>query len=231
MGNRISIFSMMLFLCLNALNNVQHVFAQDDLALGEMRIYGNVFIRSSTGNWMPAPSSYPILQNTVISTEKGSVSLYYKDGSRIELSESTRASLGRANSGNTVHLTKGKLAVNTSPGSSFIFSGGATDIVIKSSFGKGGVNPAERFLGVVSSGDKGVEVQSISGTASLKVNGSMTKDIPSGSSIFVGANNKHNAYQTTLKSVKPIKCDKYKKPKKKCSPYTFDDDSDYCYDD
>lgn len=231
MSSRISIISMMLFFCLNVLYNVQHVYAQDELALGEMRVYGDVFIRSSTGNWMPAPNSYPILQNTEISTKKGSVSLYYKDGSRIDLSESTMASLGSANSRNTVHLAKGKLKVNTSPRSSFIFSSGTTDIVIKRSFGKRDVNPSERFLGIVSSDDKGIEVQSISGVASLKANNSMTKDIPSGGSIFIGADNEYSTYQSKQKSSKSKKCYKHKKPHKHCSPHTFYDDDEYCHDD
>jgi hypothetical protein len=104
MRYNISVFSVMLFLCLNVLCNVPHTSAMDELAFGEMSVYGDVFIRSSTGSWVSAPNSYPILNNMMISTGKGSVSLHYKDGSRIDLSASTMASLGSSNSGKTVHF-------------------------------------------------------------------------------------------------------------------------------
>jgi hypothetical protein len=121
------------------------------------------------------------------------------------------------------------LAVQT-PAKQYI-SSGTVDIATKYSAGKRSGNPAERFLGIVSSDDKGVEVQSISGTASLKTNGLKTKEVPSGGSILVGPGNDISAYQTAKEISNTKKCDKYKKPKKHKSPYTFGDDSDYCYDD
>jgi hypothetical protein len=228
-NKRISVISLMLLLCMNVLGSVQPVFAQNELALGEMRIYGNVFIRSSTGNWIPAPGSYPILPDTEIYTEKGSVSLYYKDGSRVDFSESTTAIISSTNASNTVHLAKGKLALNASPTSSFVITNNTSDIVIKSSFDNGDSDLSERFLGTVSSRDKGIEVQDISGTALLKGHASETKVVTSGEGIFVGSDNEFRTYSTAKTTVK--KSDKCYKPKKHASPYKFSDGDDYCYDD
>lgn len=216
-------------ICLSVITVVPHANALNELALGEMSIYGDVFIRSSTGNWMPAPSIYPILPNTEIRIEKGAASLFYNDGSRIDLSESSMASLTLVNSGNRVYLSKGKASVNTMPGSSFIFSHGASDIVVTSPPGNQGKSSAERFLGIVSSDDKGIGMQSIAGSASVTINNALPTDISSGGSIFVSPDNKISTYETTQMNSRTKKCEKKKKPHKHCSPSNFYDEEYYCY--
>ena len=231
MQRLISIIFLMFFLCATVLLSVQNLCAQEPSALGEMRSYGDVFIRSSTGEWMPAPATYPILQNTAISTGKGSALLYYKDGSRISLSESTMAVVDGTNADYTVHLAKGSLAVNSSPKASMIVKNGSTDVYINANPAESH-NQSQRFLGTVYSKDTGIEMNSIVGASAVKVNATETKVIPSGQGIFIGSDNTQKTYATSQTYVRSKGCPKPKHPKKNASPYYFDDDrdEDFCTD-
>jgi hypothetical protein len=230
-----SVTTIMIFICVNMIFYIQDLSAQEVSALGEMRSYGDVFIRSSVGEWVPAPATYPILPNTAIATKKGNASLNYKDGSRVNLSEATMAVVDGTKASYTVHLEKGALAVNSSPKASMTVTHGSTDILINAdpdSSHRGSGNQPQRFLGTIHSTDNGMELKSISGSSAVKVSAADTKVISSGQGIFVGPDNLYKTYTSSQKHVKSKKCSKKKHHKKNASPYCFDHerDEEYCWD-
>jgi hypothetical protein len=235
MRNRILIALVVLFLFGKVLFHAQHACGENDLPLGEVSFYGDVFIRSSTGNLMPAPSSYPILPNTEIRTEKGSASLYYKDGTRIDLPESTTAVVDGTNSNYTVHLAKGKVLVNSSSTASMTISHGSTDILINSDRGivpASGAHRGDRFLGTVSSENGGLSVRSMSGKALVKVSASEPKILTGGKGMFIGSDSRESVYSHSQSGFHHKKCHEHKHHKKHASPYYFDDDDfDVCSSD
>lgn len=229
MSFRTAILSSILILFANLLMPVPHALA-GDMALGEMRTYGDVFIRSSTGNWTPAPPSYPILVNTAVNIEKGAVALRFKDGSRINLDESTTAVITGTESGYAVHLSQGGLAIHSSPAASLALSNTAIDISVNNG---DGVNQGVAFLGTMRSRDKKIEVQSLSGEARVRVSALETRILPAGKGMVIGSDESHVIHAASKKKGKPKKkCHKPKPPKKRASPYSFDDgDDDFCFDD
>jgi hypothetical protein len=242
MHRRIASVFIIIILCLSVVFVVQDLCAQTAPTLGEMMNYGDVFIRSSSGVWMPAPGVYPIVGDTAIKTEKGSVSLFYKGGSRIDIFESSKVIIDSVSLPYTVHLLEGVLDIKTSPHESFVLKNGSSEILLNDNPGmvqKGGDTDAEGFLGTVSLRDKGLFVTSILGAALITLNDSETKSISSGSSIHVVSDNRGNytTYETAGKIIegkgnKPPKPHKPPKPpgqckkKKHASPFDFCDDTD-----
>lgn len=224
MRNRILIALVVLFLFGKVLFHAQHACGENNLPLGEVKCYGDVFIRSSTGNLMSAPSPYPILRNTEIRTEKGSASLYYKDGTRIDLAESTTAVVDGTNSNYTVHLAKGKVLVNSSSTASMTISQGSTDILINSDRGivpASGAHRGDRFLGTVSSENGGLSVRSMSGKALVKVSASEPKILTGGQGMFIGSDSRESVYSHSQSG---FHLKKYHEPKDyivNASPYHF----------
>lgn len=232
-----------IILCMSAAFVVQDLCAQTALTLGEMMNYGDVFIRSSSGVWVPAPEVYPIVGDTAIKTEKGSVSLFYNGGSRIDLFESSKVVIDSTGPPYTLHLLEGVLDIKTSPQESFVLKNGSSEIVLNDNpdmVQKGGDTDAEGFLGTVSLRDKGLFITSILGAALITLNDSETKSISSGSSIHVVSDNRGNytTYETAGRRIegkgdKPDKPDKPNPPKppgqckkrKHASPFNFCDDS------
>lgn len=229
-----------IFLCASVIFIVQNIFAQTALPLGEMMNYGDVFIRSSSGNWMPAPGVYPIVGETAIKTEKGFVSLFYNGGSRIDLFESSKVFIDGDGPPYTVHLLEGVFDIKTSPHESFVLKNGSSEVLLNDNTGtgeKGGTAPSEGFLGTVSVRNKALFITSILGGALVTLNDSETKSISSGSSIQVVSDTSGN-YTTYENGIKIIegKPNKPKPPKPKppgqckkekhASPFKFCDDDD-----
>ncbi len=236
MRRRMASVFIIIILCMSAAFVVQDLCAQTALTLGEMMNYGDVFIRSSSGVWIPAPEVYPIVGDTAIKTEKGYVSLFYTGGSRIDLFQSSKVVIENTGPPYMVHLLEGVLDIKTSPHESFVLKNGSSEIVLNDNPGmvqNGGDTDAEGFLGTVSLREKGLFVTSILGAALITLNDSETKSISSGSSIHVVSDNRGNftTYETAEKSLEKNK-KKKKKPRKKCkkkkhaSPFNFDDDCD-----
>jgi len=175
------------------------VSAQSIAVLGEVKASGKVSIASTGGQWLPAPATYPLLQNTGIKTEEGSAALYYKDGSRIDLSKNSLAVVDGSGNQYTIQMSKGTLAFNMTPGASLsVMTASASVSVNKKNplVQKVSLEKSGRVLGVISSTDKGTEVRCISGRVAIDVTPSETKLLSSGESIFVEAGGKYKVYNT-----------------------------------
>lgn len=173
--------------------------AQNITVLGEVRSYGKAFIASTTGQWISAPATYPLLQNTGIKTDDGSAGLYFKDGSRIDISKDSLAVVDGSSSQYTVQLSKGIAAFNVAPGSSLSLQTPSASVSVNKRSAlvqKVSMETSGRALGVISATDKGTEVRCISGRIAIDVTPTETKLISSGESIFVDANSSHKVFNT-----------------------------------
>ncbi|MBI5848222.1 MAG: FecR domain-containing protein [Nitrospirae bacterium] len=175
------------------------VSAQSIAVLGEVRANGKVSIESTSGQWLSAPATYPLLQNTGIRTDDGTASLYLKEGSRIDLSKDSLALIDGSSSNYAIHMSNGTLAFNVAPGASLSVQTTSTTISVnrKSSLvQKVSLEKSGRVLGVISATDKGTEVRCISGRVAIEVTPAETKLLSSGESIFVDANSTYKVYHT-----------------------------------
>ncbi len=175
------------------------VSAQSIAVLGEVKASGKVSIESTSGQWLSAPAAYPLLQNTGIKTEEGSAALYFKDGSRIDLSKNSLALVDGSNSQYTVKMANGILAFNMAPGASLSVQTASTTISVNKKNAlvqKVSLEKSGRVLGVISSSDKGTEIRCISGRVAIEVTPTETKLLSTGESIFVDANSAYKVYNT-----------------------------------
>ncbi len=175
------------------------VSAQSIVVLGEVKVSGKVSIESTSGHWLSAPATYPLLQNTGIKTDDGSAALYFKEGSRIDIAKNSLALVDGSSSQYTVHMSKGTLAFNMAPGASLSVQTASASVSInkKSSLvQKVSLEKSGRVLGVISSTDKGTEVRCISGRIAIDVTPTETKLLSSGESMFVDANSTYKVWNT-----------------------------------
>lgn len=178
--------------------------AQSIAAIGEIITEGSVFIESSNNKWVSSGPAYPLLQGTAIKTENGVASLYFKDGSRVDLSKNTIAVIDGYSADYSIKLGKGVISFNISPSASlrvetasaFINISSKNDIVQKVGYEK-----PQRSLGVISTNDKGTEVRNISGRIQVNISASESRQLSSGETFFIGSDNKYriNKTQTVTK--------------------------------
>lgn len=175
------------------------VSAQSIAVLGEVKAIGVVSIESAGGQWLSAPATYPLLQNTGIKTGEGSASLYFRDGSRVDLSNNSLAVIDGSGSDYTVRISKGTLAFNMAPGASLLVMTASASVTVNkrsSLIQKVSLEKSGRVLGVISSSDKGTEVRCISGRVAIEMTPTETKLLSSGESIFVGLDSTYKVYHT-----------------------------------
>ena len=193
---RIILFSL---LAVFSLVNIAGVSAQTVTVLGELQSTGKVFIGSSNGKWTPAMPTYPLLENTALRTEDGSASIVFKDGSRVDLSRDTIATVSGSSADYTVTLAQGVIAFNMGPSSSLSVTTPAARITVNSKSDlvqKVGYTKAGRVLGVISATEKGTEVRNISGKILVNDSASGTRTLTSGESILIGQDNTYKVYKT-----------------------------------
>ena len=189
----------MLLLAVFSFSIVAPVSAQSIAVLGEVKTSGKVFIESNAGQWLSAPATYPLLQNTGIKTDNGSAALYFQEGSRIDISDNSLAVIDGSGSQYTVQMAKGTLAFNMAPGASLsvMTSSGSVSVNKKNSLvQKVSLEKSGRVLGIISATDKGTEVRCISGRVAIDVTPTETKLLSSGESIFVDAGSNYKVYNT-----------------------------------
>ncbi|MEW6107708.1 MAG: polysaccharide biosynthesis/export family protein [Nitrospirota bacterium] len=194
-----SVLILVTFIITNILLNIPAVSAQSVAILGEIKTGGSVFIRSSNGQWAPSGKTYPLLQDTAIRTDEGTASLYFRDGSRIDLSKDTTAVIGGSDYDYSVKLAKGIIAFNISPSASLTVSAGTAAVYANNKKGlvqKVGYDNSQRALGAVSVTDRGTEVRSISGKISVAISASGTNPLLPGETIFIGSDGKYRVYKT-----------------------------------
>jgi hypothetical protein len=194
-------FSLILFIFSILISSFSGVTAQDLGVLGEIRSSGEVFISGSGGKWTPAMQTYPLLQNTGIKTENGSVSVFLKDGSRFDLSGNTLVSITGAAPDYKINLAKGTIAFNIVPISSVSLSTPSASIEINSRsemVRKVGHENSGRILGVVSATEKGTEVTSVSGNIKVTSSAAGTKMVGTGERLIFAPGSNYQVYKTQV---------------------------------
>ena len=189
----------LLVIVLVSLVIINSVSAQTLGVLGEIQSTGTVFIGSSTGKWTPAASTYPLLKDTGIKTEDGSASIFFKEGSRIDLSRDTITSLNGDAPDFAIHLAKGVIAFSITSTSSLSVSTPSASIVVNGKDGivqKVGYEKPTRILGVISATEQGTEVRNISGKIVINSSSTGQKILSSGESLFIGKDSTFKAYKT-----------------------------------
>jgi hypothetical protein len=179
-------------------SGISGVYAQSVNVLGEIKSTGKVFISSSNGVWLPAKASYPILENTGIKTEDGTAALYFRDGSRADVSKNSIASVGGSGSDFSIRLSKGVVAFNmtTTASLSVLTPASTVSVNVKNSPVQKVSLSKERFLGAIAVTEKGTEVRSISGRISVTASAGETRIVSTGESIFIGADSSVRVYKT-----------------------------------
>ena len=190
----ISVAVIMLFI----FSGISGVYAQSVNVLGEIKSTGKVFIASSNGGWLPAKASYPILENTGIKTEDGTAALYFRDGSRADVSKNSIAAVGGSGSDFSIRLSKGVVAFNmtTMASLSVLTLASTVSVNVKNSPVQKVSLSKERFLGAIAVSEKGTEVRSISGRIVVSVPAGENRMISTGESIFIGADSSVRVYKT-----------------------------------
>ena len=181
------------------LTNVAPLSAQSVAVLGEVKSSGKVSYEGTGGQWVPAPATYPILQNTGLRTDDGTASLYLKDGSRIDLSKNSQARIDGSGSQYSVQLMKGVMAFNIPATASLSVRTATASISVNrnsSLVQKVSLEKSGRVLGIISATDQGTEVKSISGRIAIDMSPTETRLVSTGESIFIGADSTARVYQT-----------------------------------
>jgi hypothetical protein len=183
-----------------SLVNIAGVSAQNISVLGEIKSSGKVFIGLSNGQWSSALPTYPLFENTAIRTEDGNASISFRDGSRVDLSRDTVATITGSSADYMINLVQGVIAFNMSPSSSLSVTTPTAHVSVNSKndlVQKVGYEKSNRVLGVISATEKGTEVKNISGK--ILVNASTkgtTRTLASGESILIGQDNNFKVYKT-----------------------------------
>ena len=175
------------------------ILAQTVPVLGEMRTTGRVLIEESKGKWFTAMPNYPLLQDSNIKTEDGTASLYFKDGSRIDLGKNTTAVVGGSSGNYIIGLSKGLLAFNVSSLSSCSISTPSAGISMsreKNLLQKVSFEKTERVLGFISVSEKGTEVRAISGKLYVSISQSESRLVSAGEGVTIGPDRIPRIYKT-----------------------------------
>lgn len=138
-----------------SLVNIASLSAQTVPVLGEIKSRGQVFLSSSTGQWTPAMPTYPLLTDTGIKSEEGVAAILFKDGTKVDISRNSLASVAGTPLGHTMKLTQGVIAFNITPSSSLTISTAAVEVLA--------VGGKEPVLGNITVRGTCVEVKSLTG--------------------------------------------------------------------
>lgn len=164
--------------CIFSLINLASLSAQTVPVLGEIKSRGKVFMSTSTGQWSPAMPTYPLLSDTGVKTEDGVATIFFKDGSKVDLSRDTVVSVVSRQPGHTVRITQGVISFNIAPSSSLSVSAASADILAI-----GGKGPV---LGNVTVNGTCIEVRSFSGTVQVTTATTGSKLLTSGENASFG---------------------------------------------
>ena len=161
-----------------SLLNITSLSAQTVPVLGEITSSGKVFISSSTGQWSPAMPTYPLLNDTGIKTEDGVASIFFRDGSKVDLSSRSVVSVVSMPQGQTIRLTQGVISFNIPPVSSLSVSAASADILA--------IGGKEPVLGNISVRGTCIEVKSFTGNVQVTSSATGPKLLTSGGNVLFG---------------------------------------------
>jgi len=172
------------------------VSAQEVIAYGEIKSSGDVMIASSTDKWTKMKGIYPLLNSTEIMTKEGVAFIVMKDGSKIELSKNTEASIDVKKS-YLANLKRGTLYFGVIPSDSLsIFTAQATILVAKET----GSPDSQSIQGMVISSEKGTEIRCFSGHINVTFLGSQKKILKTDEIFFVSSSGPVQLYATGAKA-------------------------------
>ncbi|GEM_PF-7124626 len=166
--------------------------AQGVMVIGEARMIGKSFLKSADEQWAPAPTTYPVIQNTSIRTDDGSATVYLIDGSRVSFSSYSEADISGSPYQYSINLVRGRIAFNISPRASLSVGAGSASISINTNnkiIRKVSYEAAEHIRGAVTFGKNGIEVRSIAGMVSIGINSSVVRDLKAGEAIVINPDN------------------------------------------
>jgi len=161
---------------------VSQLLAQSPMAFGEMKIAGDVMIKSSTGQWVKVQGNYPLLAKTELRTKDGIVSITTRDGSKIDILKETEAIISVTESIYNIELLgcdKGALTFNMAPPALLTVDTKQVDISTVRA-----PSQANR-LGSLNNNDKGTEIKSIAGTIIANLWSKEQRTLNSGESLSV----------------------------------------------
>jgi hypothetical protein len=161
-----------------SLANIASLSAQAVPVLGEIKSRGKVFISSSTGQWSPAMPTYPLLNDTGIKTEDGVASIFFKDGSKVDLSSGSVVSVVSTPQSHTIKLTQGVISFNVTPSSSLSVSAASADILA--------IGGKEPVLGNITVRGTCIEVKSFTGNIQATSSATGPKLLTSGGNALFG---------------------------------------------
>ncbi len=166
--------------------------AQGIMVIGEARMTGKSFLKSADERWLPAPTTYPVVQDTSIRTGEGSAAVYFIDGSRVSFPRDSEGVISGSQYQYSIDLVRGRIAFNIAPGASLSVGAGSASILIdnnKKIVRKVSYETPEHMRGVVTLGKNGLEVRSIAGMVSVGINSSMVRDLKAGEAIVINPDN------------------------------------------
>lgn len=165
--------------------------SMEPVAFGEIKSSGGVQIGSSTGKWVQVQDVYPLLKNTRIRTNDGVVFITTRDGSRIDLSKETEASIDAAKGSYSVALENGTVSFNITPSTSLAITTRGAIISVAQQVGGyyslvAGVGAPSftNIKGMVFSGPKGTFIKSISGRINVSGPALQARVLNAGESLF-----------------------------------------------
>lgn len=172
--------------------SISQASAQSVLAVGEARMKGKSYLKSAGEQWIAAPSTYPVLQDTAIRNEEGSADVYFRDGSRVAISRNSEAVISGSLNQYLINLVRGSVAFAIAPGASLSVGAGSASVTIngnKKIVRKVSHETPGHIRGLVTLGKSGIEVRSISGTVSVAVNDAAVRDLNAGEAMVIGPDN------------------------------------------
>ncbi|MBI4847217.1 MAG: FecR domain-containing protein [Nitrospirae bacterium] len=166
---------------------------QSGKTFGNVRVGGNVFVKSAKGDWILFKDDFPLLAATDIKTEKGVVSIQFVDGSLVDVSKETVISIQGLPHDYAIQVQKGSFAFNIEPSASLtvvtpsakLSIGGKKFVVQQLAFGE-----LKRYMGVVSADGLVTEIKSVSGRIPVTIKGD-TKIIAPREKISIDARGKY----------------------------------------
>lgn len=172
----------------------QNCLAQESYAFGEIKSSGSVQIGSSTGKWVQIQDIYPLLKNTKIRTNDGIVFITTREGSRIDLSKDTEASIEAMNNNYPVNLVNGTISFNITPSSSLTIVTKNATISVATQVGGyyslvagPGAPDLTNIQGMVFSNAQGTYIKSINGRINISGSSLQARVLNTGESLFASA--------------------------------------------
>jgi hypothetical protein len=161
--------------------------------LGEIKASGKVSFKSFNGRWVSSVPSYPLIKDTVIKTEDGTASIYFKDGSKIDIAKETVVVVGGSNRDLSTTLDKGILAFSIKSSTALMITTPTTTISVNDKNGgiqKVSLEGTGRASGVVIAKTGETRIWSLAGRISATISATETKLIPPGEGLLVAPGQK-----------------------------------------